>query len=447
MGPLSIVVRKIKGASPIFCLASVLNHLPHRMTRRLTKPEFVAKARGVHGERFDYSKVEYVNSTTKVVIFCPEHGDFAQAPANHLSGFGCLKCGYGNAGQYHKKNTDSFIAEARKIHGNAYSYLKTVYRGAREKLVVTCPLHGDFEQVAYVHLKANPSEACLQCSYESRGERHQLSLDDFLAKATALHKKQYDYSLVGAEFYGAAKAVSIVCPVHGQFKQTPISHLRGSGCRKCATERLAAQLRKSTEEFISNAKRIHGELYDYSKVDYKGAFDNVTIICKKDGLFDQSPTSHLSGIGCPLCSRRAQGAPRNLVRAVRGEFDDNKPSFVYAVTFKFPGMEQQLFKLGTGSGSRLGSTLSSIRRVGGVILDTCKVDLSSTGEAIVFEQLAHQQIRQAQFPVPQELKFAGHSEVFTRMPDFCAIEKHDILNRYRRGERWTMKRAAKGLWI
>ncbi len=416
------------------------------MSRQLTKHEFVAKARDVHGEIYDYSNADYVNSSTKVVIRCPNHGEFVQTPGNHLSGFGCLKCAHDRAGQYHKKNTNSFISEAQAVHGDAYDYSKTVYQGAREKLVVICPKHGEFEQVAFVHLRANPKEACRQCSYGGRGERHQLSLDEFLQKAATVHQQRYDYSRVASEFVGANKPVPIVCPEHGSFKQTPASHLRGSGCGKCATRRLAAQFGKSTAEFIADAREVHGDLYDYSKVDYKGAFDTVSITCAIDGPFDQSPSSHLAGIGCPRCSRRAQGAPRNLVRAVRGEFDDVKPSFVYVIAFQLPGIVQQLFKVGTGSGFRIGSTLSSIKRVGGITLDTCKLDLSSTGEAIVFEQLAHQQIRDSQFPVPRELKFVGHSEVFTRMPDLAAIEQHEILMRFRRGERWTMKRVAKGTW-
>lgn len=416
------------------------------MTRRLTKHEFVAKAQGAHGERYDYSTVKYVNSVTKIIIRCPNHGEFEQTPSNHLNGFGCLKCAHSRAGQYHKKNTDSFIAEAQAIHGEVYDYSKTVYQGARDKLLVICSEHGEFEQVAFIHLRAKPTEACLQCSYARRGERHQLSLDEFMQKAAQVHQGRYDYSRIFSDFSGANKAVFIVCTEHGPFKQTPISHLRGNGCNHCTKERLAVNFRKSTNEFVVAARRIHCDLYDYSKVDYKGAFDNVTIICAIDGPFVQSPTSHLSGTGCPRCSRRSQGAPRNLVRAVRGEFDDAKPSFVYVVTFQLPGIDLQLFKVGAGSGFRLGSTLSSIKRIGGTILETCKLDLSSTGEAIVFEQLAHQQIRQTQFPVPRELKFAGYSEVFTHMPDLTVIEHHEMLARFRRGERWMMKRVAKGTW-
>jgi len=416
------------------------------MVRKSTKAEFIAKARAVHGDRYDYSDSEYVGSAAKIIIRCSEHGEFEQIARNHLTGFGCLKCGQSKAGQYHKKDTNLFIAEARGVHGDAYDYGKTVYRGAREKLVVTCPKHGDFEQVAFVHLRATPGEACLACSYENRGERQQLTLHEFLQKALELHGEKYDYSRLTEVFAGANKMVPIVCPVHGDFEQLPINHLLGKGCSKCGKGRMADAQRKSTDDFIADALKVHGNRYDYSQTEYKGAFDLITIICPIDGPFEQSPTSHLAGIGCARCSRRLQGAPRNLVRAVRGEFDDAKSSYVYVVTFQLPGIDRTLFKVGTGTGSRLSSTLTSIMRVGGAILDTFKLNLSSTGEAIVFEQLAHQQIREAQFPVPRDLKFAGHSEVFTCMPDLTMVEQHEILLRFRSGERWTMKRVAKATW-
>lgn len=416
------------------------------MVRKSTKAEFIAKARAVHGDRYDYSHSVYAGSAARIVIRCPEHGEFEQIARNHLAGFGCLKCGQSKAGQYHKKDTNSFIAEARGIHGDAYNYANTVYRGAREKLVVTCPKHGDFEQVAFVHLRATSGEACLACSYENRGARQQLTLDEFLRRAVELHGEKYDYSCLTEVFAGANKLVPIMCPVHGVFEQLPINHLLGKGCSKCGKERMADAQRKSTDDFIADALKVHGDRYDYSKAEYKGAFDPVTIVCPVDGSFEQSPTSHLSGIGCPRCSRRIQGAPRNLVRAVRGEFDDAKPSYVYVVTFQLPGIDGTLFKVGSGTGTRLGSTLTSIKRVGGAILDTFRLNLSSAGEAIVFEQLAHQQIREAQFPVPRDLKFAGHSEVFTRKPDLTMLEKHEIMERFRSGERWTMKRVAKATW-
>ena len=65
----------------------------------MTREEFIAKAREVHGDKYDYSKVEYVNNRTKVCIICPEDGEFFQLPGQHLKGHGCIKCGRREAKQ------------------------------------------------------------------------------------------------------------------------------------------------------------------------------------------------------------------------------------------------------------------------------------------------------------------------------------------------------------
>ena len=216
------------------------------------------------------------------------------------------------------------------------------------------------------------------------------------------------------------------------------------GCRKCSLIQTGDEFRKTNVDFIADARSIHGKCYDYSQVKYFGAFNLVTIICPIDGPFKQSPTSHLSGTGCPRCSRRSQGAPRNLVRALRGEFDDGRESYVYVVTFRLPDIEQQLFKVGSGTGTRLRSSQNSIKHIGGYEFKAYKFDFQSSGEAIVFEHIAHQQIKEYQFAVPKIFKFAGHSEVFTQVPDFLLIDQHETMLRYRSGERWLITRVTKG---
>lgn len=409
------------------------------MTKRMTTDEFVAKARKVHGGRYDYSATAYVNNVTKVKIVCREHGVFEQRPANHLSGMGCLLCGLKNAGQYHKKNTESFIAQAKAIHGDRYDYSETEYKGAREKLTIICPKHGSFEQTAYTHLHGRGVGAgCERCSYEERGERARMSFEEFQRRANIIHHGAYDYSKTQNRFVDTFTKVSIICPEHGEFSQTPSGHLVGRGCPVCGLNRTAATLRKSNELFIRDAKAIHGNKYDYSEVEYKGSFEHVRIICPLDGVFLQSPTSHLSGIGCPKCSRRKQGAPRNLTRALRGEFDDTKDAFVYVLSFKLPLSEMPLYKIGSGTGSRMNTVINSIRHVGGYDITIHNLPFASTGEAIVFEHLAHNQVREHKFIVPVEFKFPGHSEVFTKPPVLDVLESHPTLERFRSGERWNI---------
>lgn len=123
-----------------------------------TTQEFIAEAKRIHGDKYGYSKVEYANATTKVCITCFTHGDFYQTPNAHLRGIGCPMCAH-NA----PVNTEEFIKRARVVHGKKYDYSKTTYTRAKNKVIITCPLHGDFEQEAFSHLSGC---GCLSCKVE-----------------------------------------------------------------------------------------------------------------------------------------------------------------------------------------------------------------------------------------------------------------------------------------
>ncbi len=125
--------------------------------------------------------------------------------------------------------------------------------------------------------------------------------DEFIEKARKVHGDKYDYSEV--DYQGNKKKVKIICPTHGSFPQTPSVHLGGSGCDTCNREYSYIKMRKSLEDFIQDARKVHGDRYDYSNVDYQGTNKKVNIICKKhDFEFPQSPANHLKGNGCPICA-------------------------------------------------------------------------------------------------------------------------------------------------
>lgn len=408
--------------------------------RKLTTAEFIERARQTHGSRYDYGLTHYVDSKTKLTVVCSVHGPFEQSPGNHMQGMGCLKCGLLNAGQYHKKDTDKFIEHARAIHGLRYDYAITQYRGAREKLKITCHHHGPFEQVAFSHLRTSAKKSasgCPACSYEDRGQRASMTMQQFQHRAYGVHGQTYDYSLVEDNFEDASSKVQIICSVHGKFEQAVFNHLSGQGCPVCGYARGAQSLLKSSETFIAEAHQVHKNRYDYSQAHYSGAFENVTIICPLDGAFQQSPTSHLSGIGCPKCGRRGQGAPRNITRALRGEFDDSKAAFVYMLTITLPDLPTTLYKVGSGTGSRLKTLRNDIKKIGGKVVNEWVKSFCSTAQAIVFEQLAHRQVKPFQFVIPAHLKFPGYSEVFSIAPDFDLVESDELFKRFLDGHRWS----------
>lgn len=135
------------------------------MSKRATKEEFVAKAREVHGERYDYSLVEYANAHTKVLITCPIHGAFAQTPNDHLCGKGCYKCGVIATHNKQRKSKNHFILEANKIHNNKYDYSLFDYKSAHHKSKIICPIHGVFEQSADSHIHGH---GCPKCKNDAR---------------------------------------------------------------------------------------------------------------------------------------------------------------------------------------------------------------------------------------------------------------------------------------
>lgn len=142
------------------------------MSKKLTTEEFIEKARKVHGNKYNYSQVEYINTKTKVCIICPTHGEFWQTPNKHLNGYGCKKCS-----GYFVDSINSFIEKAKEVHGDKYDYSKSIYVNARIKVCIVCPIHGEFWQEPYVHV--GQKCGCPKCSYgQKRGLLFGIGIND-----------------------------------------------------------------------------------------------------------------------------------------------------------------------------------------------------------------------------------------------------------------------------
>lgn len=194
------------------------------IAKRLTKYSFIEKSKKVHDDYFDYSLVFYKNNNTKIKIICPEHGVFEQLPRTHSSGTGCRKCKFDN----YKTSEDKLLKQFKKSHEDKYDYSKVKYNGAHKKVI-------------------------------------------------------------------------IICPIHGEFKQTPETHIK-CGCNKCGSDKL----RLTTNEVINQFNNVHNNTYDYSKVVYTKNHSKIDIICSKHGLFQQTSHNHKKGKGCPVC-RESKG--------------------------------------------------------------------------------------------------------------------------------------------
>lgn len=127
---------------------------------RSNTEKFIEKAKLVHGDYYDYSNVEYINSGANVIITCPVHGDFEQIPSNHLRGAGCIDCGFEKTKNSLTSNTEEFIEKAKLLHDDYYDYSNVMYINSKERIIITCPDHGDFEQIPNNHLQG---AGCLKC--------------------------------------------------------------------------------------------------------------------------------------------------------------------------------------------------------------------------------------------------------------------------------------------
>jgi len=176
----------------------------------------------VHGEKYNYDKFQYMGAFEKSIIICPEHGEFLQSASHHKKGHGCRKCA-------RILTLDKVIGDFKKVHGEKYDYSKVAYKTAADKVIIICPEHGEFLQAPRTH---KSGVGCKQCGINENA-RKKISnsssniIDDF--KKT--HGEKYDYSKV--VYTKMHQKVEIICPKHGIFKQSAISHKNGSGCPKC----------------------------------------------------------------------------------------------------------------------------------------------------------------------------------------------------------------------
>jgi very-short-patch-repair endonuclease len=257
---------------------------------------FIKKSIEIHGDTYDYSKVVYENNLKEVIIICKEHGEFLQLPKTHKRGNGCIHCALISRKNKRTKKPEQFIVDAIKIHGDTYDYSKVEYIKAIEKVIIICKEHGEFEQTPNDHLSG---KGCKDCAIEKNSNNMRKTNEQFIIDAIKIHGDIYDYSKV--EYIKAIEKVIIICKEHGEFEQTPNNHLRGAGCKICS-----GCYKSNNDEFAEKSKIIHGDIYDYSKVEYIKANEKVIIICKKHGDFELTPNNHLNGQGCNLCINKTE---------------------------------------------------------------------------------------------------------------------------------------------
>jgi len=179
----------------------------------------------VYDLKYDFSNSNFKTFGDIIEVICPTHGKFKQRPNKLVVGKGCPKCL--EEGRI-KENKRNFVEIASKIFNNYYSYDKVEYKDIKTKIIVTCPVHGDFEIMTNNHLNRH---GCQKCGINKR----KYSTKEYIEESIKKHKGYYSYDKV--EYKGSGHKIIVTCPVHGDFEVNAGSHLFGTGCLKCSKEK------------------------------------------------------------------------------------------------------------------------------------------------------------------------------------------------------------------
>ena len=294
--------------------------------------DFISVSKNLHKDKYDYSKVDYKNTHSNVTIICLKHGEFQQSPHNHLKGRGCLTCYYDKDDKQNFK--EKFKFKSNKLYNFKYDYSKVHYKNIHTKVIIICPEHGEFLQSPNNHQRGHE---CFKCTGHVK-----VTLEKFLERSKEHHGNKYDYSKVKIdEKVNNQSKLKIICPIHGEFKQRMMTHVKGRGCEECSFKLISERQSFSKEDFVEKSRKIHGDTYNYDKVDYKTMVIDVIIICKEHGEFKQQPFIHSVGSGCPLCSDYGFHIDKKSIFYIRKITLNGKVGLKYGITNQMDGNRER----------------------------------------------------------------------------------------------------------
>ena len=249
--------------------------------KKLTTEDIIKRAKLKYGEKYDYSKISYVNYNTKITIICKKHGEFKIRPDHFFEGCGCQKCSIENVSEKQRLSKNDFVKRSNAVHNNKYNYDKVEYRNARKKVCIICPKHGEFWQEPDAHLRGS---GCPKCN---TFKNDKYTTEEFVRKAKEIHGDKYDYSKV--EYINRLTPVCIICPIHGEFWQKPREHFKGQGCQMCNESKLENEIKILLEE--NNINYESQKKFRWLKNKYPMSLDfflpeyNVAIECQGEQHF------------------------------------------------------------------------------------------------------------------------------------------------------------------
>ena len=268
------------------------------MSKKFSKEDFISKSKLTHTIQYDYTDTIFLNTRDFVIIKCPTHGRFKQNASSHLRGTDCPKCSKNKQ----KITLEEFINRGNRIHNGKYDYKKSIFVDYITKLIIICPIHGEFSQKPHIHLIG---AGCLKCANENSKIKKKFNFEEFITEANKVHNNKYIYK--NSFFKKTTRKISIICKIHGDFEQGVSNHLSGIGCNKCSG------FYKNVDDLKNEFNIIHNNKYDYSKFLILNKWRNkINIICPVHGEFSQSIREHLRGSECQLCAKEKGSMMRTL---------------------------------------------------------------------------------------------------------------------------------------
>lgn len=296
----------------------------------ITKNNFLQLAKEKFPE-YDYSKVIYTKSTEPITVVCPRHGEFITKPGMFLrSTYGCPKCAQVSLAKQRTITPEDFIKRCKEVWGNKFTYEKTKYVNSDTKVVITCPIHGDFEIRPADFIRKHGCPKCKGNKTSILNKKlHGDTLEDFINKAKLLYDNLFDYSKV--IYVNSRIKVCIHSNLLNEdFLITPSKFLSGSILKKYLGLPRYESSSLNLEIFIQRAKLLHGDKYDYSKVEFKNVKEKVCIICPEHGEFWKTPTDHLwNREGCPKCTQsKGELAVGMALKSLNYEYCEQYPLII-----------------------------------------------------------------------------------------------------------------------
>ena len=264
-----------------------------KMGKSLSFEEFVEKARTKHGDKYEYNKEKYINAKTKTEIYCKKCGKwFTQTPSSHIYKNGCPYCN-----PFPKASTqEKFIEKIKQSHPNLE--VLSEYKGNNEYITVRCKIH-DYVYKTTPH-RISGGANCQKCYDDRRGKTIKKSYEQIIKECREVHGDKYQYPNLGQEYKTNKSKITIICPIHGSFKQSINKHCtRQQGCPKCNQSHMERDIDKILKDNYFNYKDQYRPVWlknglsqqslDFYLFDY-----NIAIECQGEQHF--LPRDYFKGL-------------------------------------------------------------------------------------------------------------------------------------------------------